>query len=595
MATDKEVEIFRNLVWKWVSKEKAKQVVLEIRKRQGIKEEFPTETTIPTEPVITESASPTIDLGLDKPMTPVEPEESWFLDRFKEWALATPLHDILSQSLTTWWEPLVEKGQEIMQEAKSQKAPADAGKVAENFMDFVWNKIFTAETWADISANFWPDMKESWWEIMTLLWDIPWAIKWIATSAKAVTKWWLDQKFEWTFLEWVFDPAKTDKEIQDSLIWALQDIFVNKETGEFKHELELSNDVLETVRENPFVFTMWIPKLFLSMRRWGKGQLKKAAELNEEAKDLVTKAIHATGKENKLKAESIAQEVLDKWLTWTPEDLIAKSYNELNKLYPELNRIKSELGWEIDVDQLLKMITDFEDTITSPQWWRLPSMKLEWKDLDLLTDDLFEYIDNNWKISEQLWLNLRDFLRKDYKVWEISNDIQELRQAMWNNIAKQLNEWNIDLDKINSQVHFYTTLKDLLEETKLRKSSQPWWVDTTKNASLRLLSWAIWTWIVWMLWWSQIAWTIIWLYGWDKLIWIVNSPKYKLASAQKKKKVADALLRWDKKSFEQALDAIIISQGIWTDEEIQEALNRVDLEEDKWPSESSRFNLLNIQ
>ena len=558
MATDQEVEIFRNLRSKWFSKEKAKEVVLEIRSRQQQPVETKTPTPAPTEPV-----RPTIDLGLEKPMTPVESQEPTFLDTLKEWALATPWLDLVSSALTEWWKPLVEKWQEFMQEAQAEKAPAVESA-----------PLFSAQTWADLAANFLPDAKETLWEVITMVWDIPWTLWALLSNAKAISKWWLDAKFEWTFLEWVFDPTKEDKEIQDAFIWNMQDVFINKETWELKNVEELSDEAKKHVRENPFVFLSGILKIWNKINRQRPWQLEKAAELNEQAKDLVTKAIHATGKNSKIEAEKIAQQVVDKWLIWTPEDLIAKSYTELNKLYPELNKIKPELWWEIDVDQLIKIITDFEDKITSPKWWRLPSMKLEWKDLDLLTDDLFEFLDNNWKLTEQLWLDLRDFLRKDYKEWEISNDIQKLRQSMWDNIAKQLNMDNPDLAKINAQVSFYTILKDLLEETKLRKSSQAWWVDTTKNASLRLLSWAVWTWIASMLWWSQILWTIVWLAMWDRFIALVNSPKYKLAKANNKKKLADALIRWDKKSFEQAMDAIIISQWIWTEEEIKEALER---------------------
>ena len=249
MATSEEKEIFRNLVKQWLSKERAKQIVIKMRP----KEDKTIKAPITTKEVI-ETPISTTEIQTEPLMTPAEPEEPNFLTRFKEWALGTPLLDMTSKALSQWGQPLVEKGQELMQEAQWEKAPAIESA-----------DLFSAQTGADLAANFIPDAKETLGEVMTMIWDIPWTLWAIKDNVVSLTKWWLDNKFEWTILDWVFDPTKEQKQIQDDFISTMQDTFINRETWELKNTEELSDDAKKHVRENPFVF---LPLFILLFMLW---------------------------------------------------------------------------------------------------------------------------------------------------------------------------------------------------------------------------------------------------------------------------------------------------------------------------------------
>jgi len=440
---------------------------------------------------------------------------------------------------------------EILEQVRADKQVKD--EVVED--EISWLDVWV-KSWKWLSS-FWEDIKLWWaklwedsiiWGIGKTIGNIPWDF------VQAV----------WEAVELVSDPLWTTKSILDLWQWlsdklifnALNSLTWKNVEGSEKSKIvdAVSEDLqrnfwsidkaIETITNSPVDSMLFVKWIIRSAKKVAWEETLKDLEsiektipekLNESAIKDVEQALWTTKEKFKQKWRELAPEIIDRWITWSKEEIQQMAQSKVSDFWNQINDFidSGKLKWTVKRDDLLNVLDD---------------VRKQWEVWDVIIDEsIVKAADNfsdviSW-FGKEIPAEKARIIRQMFDdavyntKWIVSEEALSLKNNIkkWlaDNIRKQLAEQNPDLDFINKEFAFYKKLDDTLTETLNRQWPQQGW-----------LTWNIAAW-GWLWAWSVIFWDISWAVATAVaakfLSEAMKSTKWKTVSAQTKTKLADAL------------------------------------------------------
>jgi len=440
---------------------------------------------------------------------------------------------------------------EILEQVRADKQVKD--EVVED--EISWLDVWV-KSWKWLSS-FWEDIKLWWaklwedsiiWGIGKTIGNIPWDF------VQAV----------WEAVELVSDPLWTTKSILDLWQWlsdklifnALNSLTWKNVEGSEKSKIvdAVSEDLqrnfwsidkaIETITNSPVDSMLFVKWIIRSAKKVAWEETLKDLEsiektipekLNESAIKDVEQALWTTKEKFKQKWRELAPEIIDRWITWSKEEIQQMAQSKVSDFWNQINDFidSGKLKWTVKRDDLLNVLDD---------------VRKQWEVWDVIIDEsIVKAADNfsdviSW-FGKEIPAEKARIIRQMFDdavyntKWIVSEEALSLKNNIkkWlaDNIRKQLAEQNPDLDVINKEFAFYKKLDDTLTETLNRQWPQQGW-----------LTWNIAAW-GWLWAWSVIFWDISWAVATAVaakfLSEAMKSTKWKTVSAQTKTKLADAL------------------------------------------------------
>lgn len=459
-----------------------------------------------------------------------------------------------------------------------------------------WSK--QAAEWFTTKATWEEWLKESAWKflknIIPSLWK-QWA-EFIDTIANPIdTTEWLINLGEWLAWKIVFPILDSSaglfwKEIKTE---SAQTQLVDNIVKDIKDKYWTPTKFKKEFLENPaLVLEIWFSALKKWWRLWdtSKKDLEKIDKLEKEAKGRVQQFLKPTKDKTTRLSEKVTPEILERGITWTRDELLLNAKEQVSIFGKDIEKLEKSIGIKgtIKRDQLLSILDKaadrealFTEKLSKKPWeltqWELDiidGQQAKVKAIDALWDQL------SWLWEEIPLEKMRTFRKAfdqvlrgtDASLDAFQND---LRVQLANEIRKEISKANTKLASLNKEYSFYKWLETVLEETQRRELGKfEWgWIETKRTGQITSLwtgLWAaVWATIAKWLWtdftsWAAMGW-FLWRQAAFKLDEVISSPKWKIASAQKKKKLADAIANWDAQKVEQILDSIIVAQSIKID------------------------------
>jgi len=393
-------------------------------------------------------------------------------------------------------------------------------------------------------------------------------------------------QWAWEVIELVSDPVGTFTSIRDlwqglsdKLVFSIlnkitwsdvnpteQEEIVNAVWRNLKETYGSVDKVFNEITENP-VDVLLIGKSIISAAKKAKlspetqDALKTAEKtyadsLKESAKKDVEQALWATKEKFKQKSRDISWWVAERWITGSRVKVQELAESNSGKYGKEIEEFidSGKLTGTVSKKELLGVLDE---------------IKKEWLIDDIVIDDSivnavdkFTEVINKFddKIDAAKARELRQMF--DKAVYNTKGIVSEealslknnIKKWLWDNIRKQLSEQNPDLDKLNKEFSFYKTLDDVLTETLDRTWPQQGGLVGNIVWGSGLASGAV---IFWDLT-GAIATAAVakWLSE------ALRSPRWRLAKATTKNKLASALAKWDKKAAD-SVARQIIKEVLW--------------------------------
>lgn len=621
MATQQEIQIFKKLLEKWLDAEKAKQIITRGRDENTLQViwdnlwiKVQTETETPKQ-------SSTQEWQFMTPMT----QDPWVLtvDKLKNIVESSKKQDGLVFSAE--WRWIISNIGEKLWERTD--------RIKENILKD--NQTITSDKSPIIKwLTSFREWLQVWWEVVGWVYDVSWELVGAAAEKyipeplrklvwKATTKvlesdtWkqWVAALRAWVeaydqFSKAFPETAATINGVTNiatlwTAPWLLKKlkwkvVWLNEE--EIKVFNTLNNKKTKTKEEQA--------QLDDFKNRIWEDWIKEIEKTKQEAEALVGQFLNPTKNETTRTAKRIWPEILERDIKGTREDVLDMAQEQKAIFGKKIEDYEKNVwvNWVIKRDDLLKIIDDtIDNEVLFLQKIQTQAKKWEIKELDIIpwqeskvkdVEALSEFI--GWLPDEidlaTDGIRLRRAFDQVYSWTDATLDQfkNELRLDLWNALRKEISKNNPDLAEINKEFSFYKWLETVLEETQDRrywKNSIGEWLETRKTQQIISATTAVWwaTWyaIAWTEW--AVIWGFIWRQTWYAFDKFVSTPRYKLAKAQDKKKLADAIASWDGKKIKIAMDAIILYTQMNPDE-----LKFVDTEAEQQSRENSINRLKNL-
>lgn len=544
MASEKEIQIFRQMIEKWVDQDRAKRLIREAR-------------TI-TEPIEIKKKETLVE-RIQREWSELE---AWL----REWVMEEDR--IEKEKWDKWviertWEAISEFGTE-------KKFELEAAKPWETLW---WRFRRESQNLLKLWGNIWTDILQIWWDTADFIWetiDRPWEK---LESAKTLWEWvlWFFMKAGRLWRElWIWeDIERSEQEKIADAIWKWI-------ASEVKDKFWTMDKARETITQNPL-------DTFLVLR-WALSGLKKADvnqekvnELTRESDQAIEQFLKPTKKETKQLTKKITPEIrarLSDGRLKPGDREVIKQVTDANveRVWDELDKFIQawKVKWDIDFDWMINVLAK-ADSDARVNWNIIPWREAEVKFINTQLDFLWRLQDvYKWKLpaSKQLELRRKYDIVFDKAVTrdKITKFQDELQLKLADSLRSELAKNNPELDKINKEISFNLWLQKVLDETLDRTTWQdPVWLMTELRKASQWTAWAAvgaaaWWTAAWPIW--AAVWAVIWWAIWAKLTKVLASPKYRLVDAKKKAQLADAIAKWDATKVEKILDWLTISLGI---------------------------------
>lgn len=546
MASEREIQIFRDLLEKWVDQDRAKRLIRDAR--------TPAEEPIRKETLVEriQREGQELETQLDK----------WIKE--EEWRV---VEEEKKGKLQRVWEAVSEFWEEKKLKLEAKKPWETFGEGFKRELTNLW-KLWV-NVWTDV-AQLWGDTLDFVWEVI----DDPWQK---IEDAKTLWQWflWLIRKAWRLWLE-----LGTWKEITDI---SKEEQIANKIwewiSREAKDKFGTKEKAVETLTQNPL-------DVFLFVRGWLKGlkdawlsktDKKKIEKLTEEADQQIEQFLKPTKKTTKQVTAEISPELQKRLTTGkiTPADrkvVLEQTQKEIDRVWKDIWEFieKGRVKGEIDLSEMVNTLAKEDSKL------RLDGQIIPWNEAQakFITAQL-EFLaalerayGKNLPAAKQLELKQKYDVVFDKAVTrdKITKFQDDLQVKLADTLRAELAKNNPDLDKLNKEYSFNKWLELVLEETieRTRWQDPVWLITELRGASQGTLWAAVWAWIGWTVWWPLWAtvWAIMWGATWAKLTKVLGSPKYKLLSAKKKAELADAIAKWNKTKVDKILDWMTVTLWI---------------------------------
>jgi len=559
MADQKDIQMFRTLLEKWIDQDRAKRLILQSKQAPESKETLAQRSLrkaeeFTSEPVIEEVE--TQDIQADK----------WILQ--KGWEAVSEFWTEAKFELK-WAEP----GETFWQWLKREVV--NLWKLGSN----IWTDILEI-AWgtADFISNIWTDILEIAWGTADFIWEVIDEPGAKVESAKTLWQWflWLIRKAGRFWLE-LWSGQELDISKDEKIANAIWE-GIKKEAIDKFWTIEKAR---KTLTENPldaFLFVRgwlkWLKDSWLS-----KADQARIKELTKESDVAIEQFLKPTKWTTKQITKKITPEIQKRLKDWRLKPGDRETIKEITdanveSVWKDIWEFISawKVKWEVDFDWMIDVLVK-ADSKARVDWNIIPWREAEVKFINSQLDFL-------WQLQKTYWKNLpadkQLELKRQYDVVfdktvtrdKITKFQDELQVELADILRVELAKNNPDLDILNKEFTFNKWLQKVLDETLERTAWQdPVWLINRIDKIQQWGAWAtIWATIGGTTWWplGAAVWALFWWALWLKLTKVMASPKYRLADAKKKAELADAIASWDATKVEKILDTLTISLGITT-------------------------------
>ena len=547
MATSQDIQVFRDLLSKWVDAETAKKAINDAKqpKIQSARQRL-------MQMEEESFATPTFD------ETEVAPQETEVVDTeygFDPWVKLWKWISKLWKAIKTEWKP--------------------------------FSKVRTPEYIWRTAVNVPWDAVEAAWEIIELASDPIWT----GIAAKTTWEWliekWLNEVFStkiWQdILRWLWAPEGNLEQIRNKGFFTSENkkLAADAAIKHLEDNFWTMDKATTTISENPVDSALFI-KWMLSaskkvIKKWDKKRQQKIDELTKKADENIEQFLKPTKKDTKQITKQITPEIQSRLVSgklkpWDRESIKAFTDSEVERVWKEIwDYIWAwKVKWEIDFDWMIDVLVK-EDAKLRLDWNIIPWNEAKAKFINTQLDFLQQLEQTyKWVIPAAKQLELRQkydvvfdkTITRD-KITKFQDDLQvKLADSLRSELAKN----NPDLAKLNQEYTFNKWLQKVLDETLERTTWQdPVWLINELRWATQWTLWAwVWAWVwgaaAWPIW--ATVWAVIWWVTGAKLKAVVTSPKYKLITAKKKAELADAIAKWETTKIEKILDGLMVTYWI---------------------------------
>jgi len=566
--TSEELKKVRQALDAWVSIDRIKASI------QRIRQKAPTEEVVTTEEVTVQAP----EWKITEEVTQVEgvipagrtvPKITETLSTITWWTVLW-----WAAETVAWWV------EEFISEPLTKFA--EKSKVAADFLTSkaTWEE-WVKEGWLNVLKNVLPWLAKEWAEAIDSVANPIDTLQWMTDLAQ-----WLTDKLVF----WILDTVTWQKTRTQSEQTQLIDS-VGKEIGE---KYWTPTKLWKAFQENPAVLlTIAFSAIKKSWRiKLSDAQKGKVEKLSEEASVLTDQFLKPTKDKTTRLAEKVWPEMLERWIEWTRKDVLADAKAQLADFWKQIEEIRKADGikWEMKKSDLLDILDEAaeRESIFLNELSRKPKDKLTPQEVDIISGQeakakaMEAIADQIWNMDAVIPLDKLDRVKKAFDQVLNGTDASldsfqnSLRVELANKIRSEISKSNPSLAGVNKEFSFYKWLETVLEETLRREKGKfEWgWIESKRSWRLR----AAWAWLGWATWAAAgwFAWAALWILIWreiaDKIDSVLSSPKFKIVSANRKKKLADAISNWDKQAIEKILDVIIVNQAIQLPQQDEETV-----------------------
>ena len=579
MATQKEINQFKDLIWRGVDQDRAKRLIREVRDEWGVtpapkkslRQRAEEQWEISSQ-ISSQINDKWVDESIDWVNTPVnilQPTEetniAWTGKLTSIWDPLEAIADVvplwwIAKTLTEWAETFI--SEPLSWFAKTSKEASESFTTKATWEEWIkeWVK--------NILLNIIPSLWTSWAELIDT----------VANPADTTS--WLLNLWQWLSDKLVFGILDTVT-WQDKRTISAQSELVDNVTKEIVEKYWTPSKFWKATQENPaLLLEIWVSAIKKSSRfKLSKWDLEKIKDLEKESLKEVKEFLDTKKITTKQIGKKISPELIErikKWeiKPWDREQILEFANEQVQTFWKQFWDFIWEwkVKWDIDFEWMIDALVK-SDTELRIDWVLKPWNELAANFINKQLDFLWQLQD---KYGKNIPTNKQVELRQLYdKVFDktvtrdaISKFQDDLDVKLADVLRKELAKNNPDLAEINKNLTFYKWLEFVLEDALNRKQwhDPVWLINTIRQWQ----QWTVWAVVWWWIWWALTGgspiwiavWWVLWGTVWAKLTRLTWSPKFKLIDAVKKKKLADAIAKWDAWKVEKIVDALIISEWI---------------------------------